>query len=468
MTHTQDTNWQAQQARNHGLIDASTYMRDEVTSEVLPFAIDLKATKQLSAEQVLQLDGLATESARIALRSLASLAKIGELDHLGGGLDLHPGPHPDPGDRRLREDRSTPSSTPTPASATTPPWPPSASWTGTLVIDGFRRGLDIAGHVSWVPGRHRAQRRAPGGHGPRRGRPGPGHERASTGRRRLVICHCGDAGWISGQALNGFNGADLHGAPIVFVMHRNGIQLSGTNKQIMDKDPRPIIEALGVEILEIPSLHDTADAVRGLPGGLPGRVQRQADPDLPHRLSSRTTRDGRPGLLRRRCTASLPRSRPSPPKHGVAMDTEIWIPGSLMSYRDVGPMLECVFLVNELPGGAGHHDGHMKGRDLDAVLANPMFTRIGRSRRPRWTPCARRRSKVVTTKARPAPGTPEPGALRRRPGRGASAPGRQDRQPARRQRGRLRRGGQGLSRQRVRGFLRPRTRPPSWPRPAPS
>ena len=37
-----------------------------------------------------------------------------------------------------------------------------------------------------------------------------------------------------------------------------------------------------------------------------------------------------------------------------------------MSWRDLEPMLECLF-VNELPGGEGHHDGHMKGRDLDST-----------------------------------------------------------------------------------------------------
>ena len=73
---------------------------------------------------------------------------------------------------------------------------------------------------------------------------------------RSSICHCGDAGWISGQALNGFIGASLHGAPMVFVMHRNGIQLSGTTARVMDKDPRPIVTSLGIEVIEIPSLHE--------------------------------------------------------------------------------------------------------------------------------------------------------------------------------------------------------------------
>ena len=30
----------------------------------------------------------------------------------------------------------------------------------------------------------------------------------------MVVCHTGDAGWVSGQALNGFLAASLHRAPI--------------------------------------------------------------------------------------------------------------------------------------------------------------------------------------------------------------------------------------------------------------
>ena len=60
------------------------------------------------------------------------------------------------------------------------------------------------------------------------------------------------------------------------------------------------------------------------------------------------------------------------------------IPGSLMSFRDPHAMLECLFYVNELPGGEAHHDGGMKGRDHAAVLANPMLQltrrRTGRAR----------------------------------------------------------------------------------------
>jgi hypothetical protein len=32
-----------------------------------------------------------------------------------------------------------------------------------------------------------------------------------------------------------------------------------------------------------------------------------------------------------------------------------------MSFRDVDAMLQCLFYVNDLPGGEAHHDGGMKG-----------------------------------------------------------------------------------------------------------
>jgi len=76
-----------------------------------------------------------------------------------------------------------------------------------------------------------------------------------------------------------------------------------------------------------------------------------------------------------------------------------------MSYRDVIPMLECVFLVNDLPGGAGHHDGHMKGRDPESVLSNPMLQlsegHVRALERARSQP-----PRVVVTEARPKRGSP--------------------------------------------------------------
>ena len=137
-------------------------------------------------------------------------------------------------------------------------WPRSGSSTATAWSTAFRRSLDIAGHVSWVPGGHPAQLRPARRDGAGRHRHWRSGLRAHHGAAAHVICHSGDAGWISGQALNGFNAAAVHHAPITFVMHRNGIQLSGTTRHIMNQDPRPIIASFGIQILEIRSLHDRA------------------------------------------------------------------------------------------------------------------------------------------------------------------------------------------------------------------
>ncbi len=89
--------------------------------------------------------------------------------------------------------------------------------------------------------------------------------RAAYGGEAWVLCHCGDAGWISGQALNGFHAANVHKAPVTFIMHRNGIQLSGTTRKMTGVDPRPIIEARGSELNQVwTSLIDNAiDAMQG-------------------------------------------------------------------------------------------------------------------------------------------------------------------------------------------------------------
>ena len=246
--------WTEQQERNRKLVERSRYMRPRVVSQVLPLHMDLAATAKLDRAAVHALGGLQVDAARIAIRSLASLAKIGELDHLGGALDLIPAFSV----TLAVADWDKVHYTFEHAHTSIGHYATLAAW-GFLdeaaVVDGFRRGLDIPGHVSWVPGGTelnggRLGVMVPAATGQALG------VKAVKGEGAFVICHCGDAGWISGQALNGFNAADLHRAPIAFVMHRNGIQLSGTNKAILDKDPRPIIASLGIEILEIPSLLD--------------------------------------------------------------------------------------------------------------------------------------------------------------------------------------------------------------------
>jgi transketolase C-terminal domain/subunit len=91
-------------------------------------------------------------------------------------------------------------------------------------------------------------------------------------------------------------------------------------------------------------------------------------------------------------------------KHQVSLDTDIWIPGSLMSFRDDQAMLECLFYVNGLPGGEGHHDGGMKGRDAAAVLANPLL-QLSTEETTALGTLSRQSRRVVVTTARPAKGT---------------------------------------------------------------
>ena len=177
---------------------------------------------------------------------------------------------------------------------------------------------------------------------------------------RSSICHTGDAGWISGQALNGFIAASLHGAPIVFVMHRNGIQLSGTTardhgqgsaadrREPRHRGPRDRRRCTIARSCSAPTRRPFALARGGKPS-LIYPVGVSANADRRATSASATASSTRPSSSRRstRC----------------ALDTPVWIPGSLMSFRDPHAMLECLFYVNELPGGEAHHDGGMKGRD---------------------------------------------------------------------------------------------------------
>jgi len=386
-----------QRSRNEALIGRSYYMRQEVTSQVLPFRLSL-SEEGLTADWVAAYEALQIEAARTAIRSLASLAEINELDHLGGALDLIPALL-----MTLAVTDSEAVDYTIENAHTSIGYYSALAALGFLdanvVIREFRRGLDIAGHVSWVPGGTQLN-------GGRLGVMIPSAVGQALGKKAIygadrawVICHCGDAGWISGQALNGFNGAHLHKAPVTFVMHRNGIQLSGSTRQIMDKDPRGIIAAMGVEILETASLHDAPglyaayrEARRLAAGGRPSLIYPT----------------GRQGVALREFAEThgiVSEAEAFASKHKVSLETKVWAPGALMCYRDVGPMLECLFLVNGLPGGAGHHDGHMKGRDAQAVLANPML-----SFQPRHDEALRRLRaaprRTVVTRARPAPGSP--------------------------------------------------------------
>ncbi len=387
--------WAAQRQTNHTLLEGARYLSTQVESQVLPLRLDLDRAA-LSEAEIQGLQGLEIEAARTAISALASLAQIGETDHLGGGLELIPSLLMTLG----LTDYETVEYTIEHAHTSVGYYAALAAL-GFLqpqdVVDLFRRGIDIPGHVSWVPGGTQLN-------GGRLGVMIPVAVGQALGKRALygtdgwIIAHCGDAGWISGQALNGFNAADVHGAPITFVMHRNGIQLSGTTKSILDKDPRTTIEALGVEVIEVTSLHDRAALYQA------------------YRHGRDLAQSGRPGLIYPTGDTATLESfgqrygietdlAAFAADQGVALDTQVWIPGSLMSFRDVIPMIECLFLVNDLPGGVDHHDGNMKGRDEDAVLGHPML-QVDAAGQTALDQLRGGEPRTVVTKARPAPGSP--------------------------------------------------------------
>ena len=353
-----------QQQRNKELLGGVRYLGEKVHSEVLPLTVDIGNQQALHQEQIDALEGLQIEAAATAIRSLASLAEIGELDHLGGGLELIPSLLLTLAITDYERIEYT-----IEHAHTSVGYYAALAALGfideEIVVEGFRRGLDAPGHVSWLPGGTqlnggRLGVMIPVAVGQALGK------RAKRGEGGWVICHCGDAGYISGQALNGFNGAAVHGAPITFVMHRNGIQLSGATEGIMDKDPRPIVAAMGVEVIEIETLHDAAVLYETYVEGY--KLAQQGRPTL---IYPTGTHEQLGDFGERLGIGSEVAAFAA--EHGVDLSTRIWVPGSLMSYRDVVPMLECLFLVNKLPGGEGHHDGHMKGRDAAQVLSNPMF-----------------------------------------------------------------------------------------------
>ena len=73
--------------RNQQLVKQTPSAGAEIRSEVLPFAVDLKASA-LPKEAEFALAALEKTAARIAIESLISLAKVNDIDHLGGGLEL--------------------------------------------------------------------------------------------------------------------------------------------------------------------------------------------------------------------------------------------------------------------------------------------------------------------------------------------------------------------------------------------
>jgi len=392
---------QEQKKRNESLVANSIYVGDKFKSDVLPFKIDLKNTKKLSLENINILNALEISAARTAISAVAELAKLKEVDHMGGGLDLIPALLLTLAITDFEKIEYTIEN----AHASIGYYSSLAVYgyiDPEYVIKNFRNGLDIAGHVSWVPGGTqlnggRLGVMIPVAMGQALGK------KAVYGQDSWVVTHCGDAGWISGQALNGFNGADLHNAPITFIMHRNGIQLSGSNKKIMDKDPRPIIESFGIEIIEIDSIHDTGNLYKAYKESYGLACKGRPSLIYPVGYHSKDGHKVDLNLFAEKYDIT-DEVREVADKNGVSMDTNIWIPGVLMSFRDVFSMIECVFLVNDLAGGKGHHDGHMKGRDVDEVLANPMLQFNNEHENALESLNGKDKLHVIT-EARPAPGT---------------------------------------------------------------
>ncbi len=389
-----------QDRRNAELLTESPCLGPRFESSVLPFRLD-PASGALGEAAATTLSALEKRAATIAISSLVSLAKANDIDHLGGGLELIPGllmtlSVVDYERRHFTIEHGHTSIGYFSALAALGFLPESR------VIDAFRRSLDIAGHVSWVPGGTELSSGRLGAIVPVAVGQALGLK-AHKGEDAAVICHCGDAGWISGQALNGFVAASLHHAPTIFVMHRNGIQLSGTTARVMPKDPRHVATSLGIQILEIASLHDRSAAWAAYAEAF--RLARAGQPSLIYPVGYRSE-GGRTVTVSTLGTMFGIEQAVAEfaAKHAVDPGTEIWIPGSLMSFRDAHAMMECVFYVNGLPGGEAHHDGGMKGKDAAKVLGNPML-QLTADETAALDRLKAKAPRVVVTEARPARGT---------------------------------------------------------------
>src|SRR5262245_6286793 len=389
-----------QSRRNAALLAETPLLRERIESHVLPFSWDLQSG-HLSTDEALQLGALEKVAAATAIKSLISLAKANDLDHLGGGLELIPALLMTLGmvdyERRHYVIEHGHTSIGYYAALSALGFLPEER-----VIEKFRRSLDIAGHVSWVPGgtplgSGRLGVMMPVGTGFALGL------KANKGSDAFIVCHCGDAGWISGQALDGFVGASAHHAPITFVMHRNGIQLSGTTAHVLNRDPRPVIASLGVEVIEIPTLHD--HAVLSQAYGEAFRRAQAGHPTLIYPVGFGTDKSPATVADFGRMYGINAEVEDFARKHNVPLDTNIHIPGSLMSFRDPLGMIECVFYVNNLPGGEGQHDGGMKGRDGAATLANPML-QLTAEEQEALKRLSERPKRIVVTEARPPKGSP--------------------------------------------------------------
>jgi transketolase N-terminal domain/subunit/transketolase C-terminal domain/subunit len=389
----------AQEQRNAALIAASPTLGARFDSRVLPFTFDPTRGALADADRI-ALTAIEKTAARIAIQACASLGRAGDIDHMGGSLDLIPAltmtlaaiDH----DRRhyTIEHGHT-----------------SIGYYAVLaafgyidekrVIDAFRRSLDIAGHVSWVPGGTELSSGRLGVIVPVAVGQALGL-RAHKGDDALVICHTGDAGWISGQALNGWMGASLHHAPAMFVMHRNGVQLSAPTEKVVHRDARAIVKAIGLEVLEIDSIHDHAALAAAYAEGF--ALAKKGQPSMIYPTGFKSDATGNVTLQSYgEKYGLLADVEAAAKKQNIPMSTEVWVPGALMSFRDAHSMVECLFYVNNLPGGEGQHDGGMKGRDEAKVLSHPLL-QLTAEESAALDALRNAAPRIVTTTARPDKG----------------------------------------------------------------
>ena len=189
--------------RNDALLENTQFLGDEIASDVLGLHIDIAATETLGEAEDRALTALQIESACTAIRALASLAEIGELDHLGGGLELIPGLLMTLSLWRITIRVLIRLSTRIRVSGIIRRWRRLGLWRQRALSSGFGAG--------WIfPGMWRGCRGGTQLNGGRLGVMIPVAVGLALGKKALcddawVIAHCGDAGWISGQGLNGFN-----------------------------------------------------------------------------------------------------------------------------------------------------------------------------------------------------------------------------------------------------------------------
>ena len=169
-----------QQQRNKELLGGVRYLGEKVHSAVLPLTVDIGNQQALHQEQIDALEGLQIEAAATAIRSLASLAEIGELDHLGGGLELIPSLLLTLAITDYERIEYT-----IEHAHTSVGYYAALAALGfideEIVVGGFRRGLDAPGHVSWLPGGTQLNGGRLGGDDP--GGRGPSPRQAGQARR---------------------------------------------------------------------------------------------------------------------------------------------------------------------------------------------------------------------------------------------------------------------------------------------